>query len=238
MIVETAAACGKPVILVVLSGSALALDFAAENIPAVIQGWYPGAQGGKAIAQILFGKACPGGKLPLTFYSENNSLPGFTDYSMKNRTYRYMVEDPLYPFGYGLSYTKFEQTPGELRKNGTPVSGGCVEFEEGDEIEFDVVLKNTGNYTGGVTVQAYVEYGFTDAPVRQLKGLKKLYLAPSEQKKTTIKLDTSSFGLYDKDGTLQLNKGTYTVYFGDSQPDDLSVKLNGRPCDKFTVKVN
>ena len=236
LIMDTAAACGKPVVLVVLSGSALALDGAAAEIPAILQGWYPGAQGGKAIAEILFGKACPGGKLPLTFYSENNSLPGFTDYSMKNRTYRYMVEDPLYPFGYGLSYTTFEQSIKEIRRNGSAVSG-TAEFADGDTLEIDAELKNTGKYEGGVTVQAYVEYGIEGAPVRQLKGLKKLYLAPGESRVTTIKLDNAAFSLFDRDGVLKLNKGSYRVYLGDSQPDELSRRLTGKKCDQINVEI-
>ena len=182
---------------------------------------------------LLMTRVSPDGGI---FVLENNSLPGFTDYSMKNRTYRYMVEDPLYPFGYGLSYTTFEQSIKEIRRNGSAVSG-TAEFAEGDTLEIDVELKNTGKYEGGVTVQAYIEYGFDDAPVRQLKGLKKLYLAPGESRKTTIKLDTSSFSLFDKDGVSKLNKGSYKVFLGDSQPDELSRRLTGRKCDLVAVEV-
>jgi len=114
---------------------------------------------------------------------------------------------------------------------------GTAEFADGDTLEIDVELKNTGKYQGGVTVQAYVEYGFDDAPVRQLKGLKKLYLAPGESRKTTIKLDTASFSLFDKEGVLKLNKGTYKVYLGDSQPDELSRRLTGKKCDAVSVEV-
>ena len=155
---------------------------------------------------------------------------------MKNRTYRYMVEDPLYPFGYGLSYTTFDRSIKEIRKNGAAVSG-TVEFAESDELEIELELKNTGKYEGGVTVQAYVEYGFEDAPVRQLKGLKKLYLAPGESKKTTVKLDSAAFSLYDRAGELKLNKGSYKVYLGDSQPDELSRRLTGQKCDSVSVEV-
>ncbi len=236
MVIDTAAACGKPVILVVLSGSALALDKAEATIPAIIQGWYPGAQGGRAIANIIFGKTSPEGRLPLTFYSEHNSLPGFTDYSMKNRTYRYMVEDPLYPFGFGLSYTTFDEKITKVLKNGVEVSGD-VDFAEGDKIDIEVTVTNTGKYDSGVTAQAYVEYDFNDAPVRQLKGLKKLHVAAGKTVKTTISLDSSALSLYDSEGKLVLNKGTYTVFVGDSQPDALSCKLTGKKCDSITVKV-
>ncbi len=106
-VLKAACASGKPVILVLLSGSALAVDWAQEHVPAILQGWYPGACGGKAIAKILFGEKCPEGKLPVTFYHKDDVLPDFEDYSMKGRTYRYMKNEALYPFGYGLSYTSF-----------------------------------------------------------------------------------------------------------------------------------
>ncbi|MCD8008776.1 MAG: glycoside hydrolase family 3 C-terminal domain-containing protein, partial [Clostridiales bacterium] len=98
---------GKPVVLVLLSGSALAINYAAEHVPAILQGWYPGAQGGAAIARILFGEVSPEGKLPITFYHSAEELPSFTDYSMQGRTYRYMAQEALYHFGYGLSFTRF-----------------------------------------------------------------------------------------------------------------------------------
>ena len=106
-VLEAIYASGKPVVLVLLSGSALAVSWADEHIPAIIQGWYPGAQGGRALASVLFGDYSPEGKLPVTFYRTTEELPDFTDYSMKGRTYRYMTQKALYPFGYGLSYTDF-----------------------------------------------------------------------------------------------------------------------------------
>ena len=106
-ILKIASEYGKPVVLVVLCGSATALTWEQEHLGAIIQGWYPGAQGGKAIADILFGAANPQGKLPVTFYKTMEELPDFEDYSMKGRTYRYMTQEALYPFGYGLSYTDF-----------------------------------------------------------------------------------------------------------------------------------
>ncbi len=235
-VIDTAAASGKPVILVVLSGSALALDKASSEVGAVIQGWYPGAQGGNAIAQILFGRACPEGKLPLTFYSEKNVLPDFTDYSMKNRTYRYMKEEPLYPFGFGLSYTTFDEKVKAVRLNGNPCAGE-VTFADGDVLEIDVRVANTGSVAGGVTVQTYVEYCFDGAPERQLKGLKKLHLSAGEARDVTIRLDASSFSLFDSEGVLRLNKGSYSVFVGDSQPDAQSRRLTGNECPSVSVRV-
>ncbi len=227
---------GKPSVLVVLSGSALALDKAQADFDAILQGWYPGAQGGNAIAQILFGQANPEGKLPLTFYSEKNTLPDFTDYSMKGRTYRYMTEQPLYPFGFGLSYTTFEEKITAVRKNGQAVSG-AVTIGKDDVLEIDVNVANTGKLDGGVTVQAYVEYGFGGAPVRQLKGLKKLHVAAGSTASTTITLDAKAFSLFDENGELKLNTGSYKVFVGDSQPDELSTSLTGAKCDMIEVNA-
>lgn len=236
-ILDAIAASGKPAVLVILSGSALAFDKSNNEFPAIIQGWYPGAQGGKAIAEILFGKYSPEGRLPLTFYSERNSLPGFTDYSMKNRTYRYMDDEPLYPFGYGLGYSKFAETIKEVRVNGA-AAGKNISFKSGDNIEIDVEVSNIGSVYSGVTVQAYVEYGFDGTPIRQLKGFKKLHVDAGKSVVTTIKLDTRSLSLYDKNGELQLNKGSYKVFVGDSQPDALSEKLTGIKCESIDIKID
>lgn len=235
-VLDTIAASGKQMILVVLSGSALALDKVQNEAAAILQGWYPGAQGGRAIAEILFGKRSPEGKLPLTFYSESNPMPGFTDYSMKNRTYRYMLENPLYPFGYGLSYTDFNEKIAQVRVNGQAAEGR-VDFTAEDVIEVDVEVANIGKMDGGATVQAYVEYGFDNAPVRQLKGLKKVFVKSGETVKVTIRLDVNAFGLYDEKGEFVLNRGKYTVSVGDSQPDAYSCKLTGKTCASFAVRV-
>lgn len=236
-LLETVVAMGKPVVLVVLSGSSLTFDWAKQNVPAILQGWYPGAQGGRAIADILFGKVSPEGKLPLTFYSEQNTLPEFTDYSMKGRTYRYMNEKPMYPFGYGLSYTTFEQKIDAVKVNGNAVSGP-VSFKAGDKIEAVVSVKNTGNVFSGVTVQTYVEYGFDGTPVRQLKGLKKLHVEAGDTVTTTVELGSEALALFNEAGELVLNKGDYKIFVGDSQPDDYSTFLTGVKCASFDVKVS
>ncbi|MCQ2495929.1 MAG: glycoside hydrolase family 3 C-terminal domain-containing protein [Lachnospiraceae bacterium] len=245
-VIDTVAASGKPAILVVLSGSCLALDKAAKEVPAILQGWYPGAQGGQAIANIIFGKKSPEGKLPLTFYSENNTLPEFTDYAMKGRTYRYMTETPLYPFGFGLSYTDISETVQEISiqtgdKSETVYSSSDaaiapVEFS-GDKMSISVKLTNTGKMDGGATVQCYIASGIEGAPVRQLKGLKKLHLSAGTEASTVITLDKSAFGLYDTKGEFKVNPGTYKVSIGDSQPDARSEELTGKACVKFDVII-
>lgn len=208
---------GKPVVLVVLSGSALALDWAQEHVSAIIQCWYPGAQGGHAVAQTLFGDNCPEGRLPVTFYSASQALPEFTDYAMKGRTYRYLDSEPLYPFGYGLSYTSFQFSEESL-------SSGAV-TEAGVQVTCKV--KNTGAYASRVPVQVYVKACRPDTPNAQLKGLKKVALEPGEEREVTVPLPGAAFALCDAEGVRRVEPGEYTVYVGQSQPDERSRALLG-----------
>lgn len=213
---------GKPVVLVLLSGSALAIPWADENIPAIVQGWYPGAQGGRAIAQTLFGDNCPEGKLPVTFYRTSEELPPFTDYAMKERTYRYMTGEALYPFGYGLSYTSFELT--DANTEGTPEDG----------MKLRVRVTNTGAYEGAETVQVYVKSPMKGAPNAQLKALKKVSLVPGEAKDVELTLPAKAFGVYNEDGERVLVPGEYEVYVGTSAPDKRSAALLHKAPQKFT----
>lgn len=210
---------GKPIILVLLSGSALSIPWADEHIPAIIQGWYPGAQGGKAIAELIFGEYSPEGKLPVTFYRSTEELPDFTDYNMKNRTYRYMENEALYPFGFGLSYTNFELSS---------VSLDSEEIVCGKEINCSAVLENTGSYPGAETIQIYVKAKQEGAPNWQLKGLKKVHLNPGDKKNIQMTIQSEAFGLYDNNGQLVLHEGEYEVFIGTSQPDTRSIKLTGK----------
>ena len=240
-VLETMIESGKPVILVLLAGSSLAIDYADEKAAAVIQGWYPGAQGGKAIAEILFGKVSPSGKLPLTFYSEKNRLPEFTDYSMKDRTYRYMKEKPLYPFGFGLSYTDFSETLAGIQVNGVAATSDReIKIDENSKVDFFVNVRNNGAVRGGATVQVYVKYlcEDEDIPNCQLKALKKVFLDAHEEQSVKVSLNVNSFALFDKEGVKQLNKGKYLVYIGDGQPDARTEELTGKKSTvlKFTVE--
>jgi len=210
---------GKPVILVNLSGSALSFAWAEKHLPAIIQGWYPGAQGGRAMAQILFGKANPEGKLPVTFYKTSEELPDFKDYSMKGRTYRYMENEALYPFGYGKSYTDYELSD---------VSADNTDITPDGNITITAALSNTGDYDGAETVQVYVKCMKDDAPNYQLKGLKKLSLKSGEKATVNITLTPDSFALYNEDGVKILNSGAYKVYVGTSLPDARSIELTGK----------
>lgn len=217
-VLEAICASGKPVVLVLLSGSALAVSWADEHVPAILQGWYPGAQGGRAVADILFGERNPEGKLPVTFYRSLDGLPDFRDYSMKGRTYRYMTENPLYPFGYGLSYTRFSYSHVQVDASRVGQDGVTV----------SATVKNTGGMAGGETVQVYVKICRDNTPNAQLKGIKKLYLAPGEEKEVSIHLPREAFGLYDEEGRLQFYPGEAEVFLGGQAPDARSRELTGQ----------
>lgn len=227
-ILEVAYASGKPVILVLLSGSALAVNWAQEHIPAILQGWYPGAQGGRAIARVLFGDANPEGHLPVTFYHSTEELPEFTDYSMKGRTYRYMQQEALYPFGYGLSYTRYEFT--DVKADTEKVG------EEG--ITISANIKNTGSVAGAETVQVYVKVVKENTPNAQLKGLKKVALLPGEEKTVQIHLPKEAFGLFDEEGKWQMQKGEVKVYVGNHAPDRRSEELTGQKATELSFMID
>lgn len=219
----------KPVILVLLSGSALAVGWADRHIPAIIQGWYPGAQGGRAIAQLIFGECSPEAKLPITFYASTEELPDFTQYSMKDRTYRYMKQEALYPFGYGLSYLQVEQLSASIN---------VVEVKKDAKMICRTSYKNLSDQAGSVTVQVYIKCSSQEFPNAQLKGFKKVYLNPMEEKEVEIELTDRSFGLYDELGNFRLYQGTYQVYIGESAPDVRSCRLMGNSPYLLVLRCN
>lgn len=218
-VLRTAYESKKPVILVSMTGSAMALSWEDAHIPAIIQAWYPGSQGGRAVAELIFGAYSPEGKLPVTFYRTSEELPEFTDYSMKGRTYRYMENEALYPFGYGLSYTSFEQ--GETKLDTDRIAAG-------GKVRVTTTLKNTGTMAGGQTLQVYVKALRKGVPNAQLKGLKKVYLQPKEEVSVTIILEDKAFALYDENADFMLEAGEYEVYAGMQQPDERSTALTGQ----------
>ncbi len=219
---------GKPVILVLLSGSALAINWADENIPAILQGWYPGAQGGRAIAEVLFGEYSPEGKLPVTFYRSTEELPDFTDYSMAGRTYRYMKNEALYPFGYGLSYAEFNIFEVKGDKN--------FITEQGINISLRVL--NAGSMKARETVQVYVKAEREGTPNPQLKAFTKVALEVGQDKEITIHLPLKAFSLSDEKGDKWVEPGSYSVYVGTSQPDSRSIALTGRKPARLSVQAN
>lgn len=226
-VLETIYESGKPVVLVLLSGSALAVNWAEEHIPAILQGWYPGAQGGKAIAEVLFGEKSPEGKLPVTFYHSCEELPDFTDYNMKGRTYRYMTNEALYPFGYGLSYTEFEYS--NMNVNQTEVGT--------DGIDITGTIKNIGKMKGSEKIQVYVKICKENTPNAQLKGIQKVTLIPGEESKISIHLPIEAFGLYDENGVLRISQGKVLVSIGGQAPDIRSEQLTGKKVTKLELYI-
>jgi beta-glucosidase len=170
----------KPVVLVLLNGSAVAVNWARDHVPAIIEAWYPGQEGGTAIADALFGDYNPGGRLPVTFYSSADQLPSFTDYSMKGRTYRFFKGEPLFPFGYGLSYTTFAYARLQISK---PVKADQA-------IDVSVEVRNSGNMAGDEVVQLYVAtpQSGESGPIRSLAGFKRITLRPGERKSVEFKI--------------------------------------------------
>lgn len=228
-LLESVAATGKPIVLVISAGSALDLSWAEENVDGILYAWYPGARGGKAIAQILFGDYSPMGKLPVTFFKGTESLPDFCDYSMKNRTYRYANSDILYPFGYGLAYSQITYLNSEVN---TKVSGMI------DEVTLTVTVKNEGSYKVHESVQVYIKKveAKENDPNFQLKGIKCIGLEPGESKKVEIILKARDFATITEEGKCVVKPGEYILTIGGQQPDAKSSKLTGRTVDTFHIE--
>ena len=218
---------GKPVIMVSMTGSAMSFAEESELADAILQAWYPGSQGGRAVAEILFGACSPEGKLPVTCYRSVEELPEFTDYNMKGRTYRYMEQEAQYPFGYGLSYTTFEMKETKVTH---------VSVEKDQKISVSAVIRNAGEYAGGETLQVYVKALREGTPNPQLKGLKKVFLQPGEEKEVVADLGAEAFALYDEEGRFVVEAGEYEIYIGMQQPDARSSQLTGRKAEVITVR--
>jgi beta-glucosidase len=185
-------ATGKPVVLVLMTGSSLGVEWAKRNLPAIVVGWYPGQRGGTAIADVLFGNVNPAGRLPVTFYRSVDDLPPFVDYGMKGRTYRYFEGEPLYPFGHGLSYTTFEYADCKSDK---------ARMKPGDSLTVDVAVRNSGQRSGDEVVQLYVRQvnPTKPMPIRSLRGFERVPLKPGEKRQVRFTLTPASdFGYYDE----------------------------------------
>ncbi len=179
---------GTPVVLVLTSGSALAVNWEKEHVPAILQLWYPGEEGGTALADVLFGDYNPAGRLPVTFYKTVDQLPPFEDYNMTGRTYRYFGGEPLFPFGYGLSYTRFEYHNFLVPK----------ETAAGAEVRISVEVKNTGTVAGDEVVQLYVKDlgASVPTPLRSLQGFKRVHLKPGETKVVEFRLQPKQLAVF------------------------------------------
>jgi beta-glucosidase len=205
------AASGKPVILVLMNGSALAVNWADKHVAAILEAWYPGGQGGTAIAAALAGDFSPSGRLPVTFYRSVDQLPAFDNYEMKGRTYRYFSGEPLYPFGYGLSYSRFAFS--NLRFDHTTLGAS-------DDLNVTVDVSNTGKIASDEVVQVYLERpGEAGAPIRSLAGFRRVSLQSGELKSVSIPIANRNLSLVAPDGTRRIVPGTLRVWVGDGQPD-------------------
>ena len=211
---------GKPIIFCLMTGSAIDLEYAEKHFNAVLQLWYPGARGGKSIADILFGKISPSGKLPITFYKDLKKQPAFTDYSMKGRTYRFMDEEAQFPFGFGLTYGKVAVTKASITQNGDA---------EEKLIWVEVAAENNGSFDTDEVVQVYIKNNDSIFSVRnpQLCGFKRIHVKVGELVETKILVDKKALTVVTDKGERIKDGNNYTLYVGLSQPDARSIELMG-----------
>ncbi|MDG2538783.1 glycoside hydrolase family 3 C-terminal domain-containing protein [Dyella jiangningensis] len=209
-LLEAVSASGKPLVVVLMSGSAVAMTWAKDHADAILAAWYPGEQGGVAIAQTLAGAMNPAGRLPVTFYRDARDLPPFIDYGMKGRTYRYFDGEPLYAFGDGLSYTTFSYEAPAL---------SATQLKAGDSLDVTVNVRNTGTRGGDEVAQLYLAYpGVAGAPRRALVGFQRIALAAGERHAVRFHLDARALSLVDADGVRTVRAGRYELYAGGRQP--------------------
>jgi beta-glucosidase len=210
-LLKAVAATGKPVVLVLLSGSALAVNWADAHVPAIVQAWYPGEEGGTALADVLFGDYNPAGRLPVTFYKSVEQLPPFEDYKMEGRTYRYFKGDPLYPFGHGLSYTTFKYEKLKFSSNSVKAGKG---------VRVSVEVQNAGNRAGDEVVQLYVtdSEASVRVPVRSLAGVERMHLKPGEKRLVNFTLEPRQLAVIKDDGRAVVEPGEFRVTVGGKQP--------------------
>ena len=216
--VKALVATGKHVVYVVCTGSALALNWENDHVNAILNAWYGGQEGGTAVADVLFGDYNPAGRLPITFYKSVDQLPDFQDYSMKGRTYRYMTQTPLYPFGYGLSYTTFSYSDIDLSHSSMDMNGSLTAAVE---------VTNTGTWPGSEVVQLYIRdvVGSSTRPVKELKGFQKIFLEPGEMKIVRFKIAPEMLRYYNYDLQLVAEPGDFEVMIGTNSRDVKTAKF-------------
>ncbi|HEX3009003.1 MAG TPA: glycoside hydrolase family 3 C-terminal domain-containing protein [Bacteroidales bacterium] len=205
-------ATGKPIVFVLMNGSAISINWADANIPAILEAWYPGEEGGNAVADILFGDYNPAGRLPLTFYKGVDQLPPFEDYNMKNRTYRYFTGDPLYKFGYGLSYSTFAYSNLKV----------ASQVKAGEEIKVSIDVENKGKMAGDEVVQLYISHPNADVTVANLslQGFRRIHLKPGEKQTVELTLKPKQYSVFAEGKGLVPKPGIVALSIGGSQPND------------------
>jgi beta-glucosidase len=218
-LVEAVAATGKPVAVVLINGSALAVNWINQHANAIVEAWYPGEEGGAAVAETLSGKNNPAGRLPVTFYTGVDQLPHFEDYGMANRTYRYFNGKPLYPFGYGLSYTKFSYS--NLNIPNSAVAAG-------QPLGVDVTVANTGKVAGDEVVQLYLKFPpVKGAPRVALRGFQRIHIEPGASQQVHFDLKPRDLGMVTEEGDPIIAQGDYVINIGGGQPDTGAPGVSG-----------
>jgi beta-glucosidase len=219
-LLEALAASGKPLVVVLMSGSALAVNWAQAHAAAVLEAWYPGEEGGTAIAETLAGANNPGGRLPVTFYASLDQLPPFDDYSMQNRTYRYLRDKPLYGFGFGLSYSTFQYSNLKL---------SSPQLKAGDDLTVEADVRNTSPTEGDEVAELYLECPQTPgAPMRALRGFERLRLAQGETHHVAYTLKARDLSIVDDKGEHVVAPGEYNVFVGGAQPGETPAGVRAR----------
>ncbi len=210
---------GKKIILVLCNGSPVSITDEEPLVHAVVEAWYPGEEGGKALANIIFGKYSPAGRMPVTTVKYVEDLPPFEEYSMQSRTYRYLDKEPLYPFGFGLSYTTFK-----YKTEGFPEKIGMEQ-----NLEFQVEVENTGNFSGETVLQIYIHdrEASTEVPIRKLVFFKSVFVNRGEKKSISVNVESKNFAVVNENGEYILEPGEFQVFIGGIQPDERSRLLSG-----------
>ena len=252
-LIEAVVKVGKPVILINMTGSAMDLRYAQEHCAAVLQAWYPGAGGGRVIADILFGEISPSGKLPVTFYCDTESLPDFEDYSMKGRTYRYLTEKPLYPFGYGLTYGdvvlesveccgKLVECSGKsvdccetiMEHSGESVAEEpvCVNLNSGGTLDIAAIVTNKGTLAADEVVQVYIKAldSAHATPAPKLCGFARVSLKPGETDRVEVPIDRGAFTVVNDEGERLVEGERFLISVGFGQPNERTRELTGKEC--------
>ncbi|HEY6902167.1 MAG TPA: glycoside hydrolase family 3 C-terminal domain-containing protein, partial [Puia sp.] len=225
-LIQAVTATGKPVVLVLLNGSAISVNWADRHIPGIIEAWYPGQAGGTALADVLFGDYNPAGRLPLTFYTGLKDLPAFGDYAMAGRTYRYYKGTVLYPFGYGLSYTTFHYD--NLKVDPA---------KRGDSVQVSVEIKNTGAVEGDEVAQLYVSAldAKVPVPIRSLRGFRRIHLKPGETQTLHFRIAPDAFTVIDDKMQRVALPGNFDIAVGGGQPGVQRTGSSNTQSQKLTL---
>jgi beta-glucosidase len=218
-LVRAIAAAHKPLVVILMNGSALGVNWEKEHANAIVEAWYPGEEGGAAIARTLSGKNNPAGRLPVTFYKDVKQLPAFENYSMKGRTYRYFQGETLWPFGYGLSYTKYSYR--DLALPDDPIDAGAP-------LKLAVTVSNTGSLAGDEVVQLYLKFpDVPGAPIRALRGFERIHLMPGGSRKVEFSLNPRDLSMVTEAGDIIVAPGRYQVSIGGGQPGTQAPSVSG-----------